>query len=472
MKRDNLPLLLLIWALQAGLVALTQWAPLFWDNVLLTGRIPTHYLEHWGYFSFAPESMAGYPPLWGYYIAAGWSVLGRSLAATHWLMLPILWGISWQAVVLLESFIARRALAVSAITLMGLPVLLSLQAQAGPDLAMIWFYLAALNAIIDRSRGRLAFYLVLLAIISPRGAVCCLGLFVLDQILLGNRVFTFQWQWGLSKLLAFVPAGLVFLGWYGLQHEHYGWWFNNPNGEWSSAAGFADPMMYLRNLGIACWRMIDFGQAIIFLWLLTLLPGVLRGQTEYLPHRGVLALLFLVPGIAFTLFFSAFENPIGHRYVVLPVFFAGIWLLYELSERYKYNRFTPRVAVLWLFFATGHFWVGLYPQSIAKGWDGTLCHLNFLKTKLSALEYLHRKNIPLHEVGATFPSLDAVDASQLNGDTAQMDYLSLGVSRYIFYTNASNEFEPEVVDFLEKEYQPAFTSEVWPVRTVVYRRGE
>ncbi len=472
MKRDNLPLLLVIWLLQALLVGLTSWAPLFWDNVLLTGRIPTHYLAHWGYFSFVPEDMAGYPPLWGYYIAAGWAMMGRSLATTHWLTLPLVWMISYQAIVTLETFLARRALVLSTFTLMGLPVLLSLQAQAGPDLAMIAFYLAALNAILDRARGRLAFYLILLALVSPRGVVCCLSLFILDQILLGNRVFAWHWQWGLSKSMAFVPAALVFGIWYGLQHWQYGWWFNNPNGQWAAAAGLADPMTYLRNLGISGWRMIDFGQIVLFIGLLIYLPNILRGHAEELPHRGVLALLFLIPAIVFSLFFSLFHNPIGHRYMVLPVFFAGLWLMHELSERYKYNRFTTRVLVIWLFLITGHFWVGLYPQSIAKGWDGTLCHLSFLKSKTSALEYLKRRNIPLRDVGATFPNLDAVDASFLNGDTSKMAELNLGVNRYIFYTNASNEFEPEVAEFLEREYQAVFTSDVWPAKTVVYARGE
>lgn len=470
MKRDNLPLLFLLWGIQVGLIALVQWAPLFWDNVLLTGRIPTFYLDTLCTFQMLPEEMAGYPPLWGYYIAGGWALLGRSLAATHWLMLPLLWGISYQTVVLLQTFLPRRAMALSAITMMGLPVLLSLQSQAGPDLALIWLYLSALNAVLARARGWLAAYLVLLALISPRGAVGCLSLFLIDQAMVGPRFFSFQWLWAASKAMAFIPAALAFLSWYGLQKAQYGWWFNNPQGEWAQAAGYAPPLAYLKNLAVSVWRMIDFGQAAIFIGLLAFLPSILRGTAPEARHRLVLSVLFLVPALVFTGFFSLFQNPIGHRYLILPVYFACLWLLHELAERYRYDRFVMRVLVLWLFFATGHWWVALYPQGVAKGWDGTLTHLNFLITKRSAFDFLKRKEIPLHKVGATFPNLDPLDATLLNGDTARMHPARTGQSPYVLFTTASNEFEVEDVARLEAEYLPVFESSAWPVRTVVYRK--
>lgn len=460
----------LLWLLQAIGVACVQDQPLFWDNVLLSGKIPTELYVGRLSSLFVSERLAGYSPLWGAYIAIGWHWLGRSLAATHWLMLPLLWLISFQMVRLAQQFVPRRALGLTLMALLSVPVLAALSVQCGPDLAMVGFYLAALNAILYRNRGWLVLVLVVLALVSPRGLWCLVPLFVIDQALVGNKLFSPRWQWALGKAFAFAPAGLAAAGWYYLQYDHYGWLFADPDGDFASLAAYTTLPEYLRQLGICAWRMIDFGQLAVWLPLAGLAIAALRGRAEHVELRGTLALLTLAPAVAFALFFAAFRNPVGHRYMLLPVLFATLWLCYEWAEGLRYARFSRRVWMLVAVFWTGHLWVALYPQSWAKGWDATLLHVQAGAAKRAmAAELVALPAEAKSQVGAHFPDADAwEDCFLADWHFAPAPY-DPTMNAYLLYSNAGNAFEPADVAYLSTYTRPAVVCRYWPVRMELRR---
>ena len=452
------------------MVLLVLDVPLFWDNVLLGGKLPTWYFNHGGLANlYPPEEIAGYPPLFGLYISQMWLWFGRSLTVTHLAMLPFLWGISLQVIFLVRRFMARRVLVMASIVMLCLPVLLSLQCQCGPDIVFIFIYLFCLNKILDRQRLLLLFGLCILPLISPRAGISLFSLFIIDQILLGHRVFAFRWPWAFGKGLTFLPAAILLVAWYWGQNYTYGWWVTNPHGAWAGMAKGVGPITYVYNLFIAGYRMVDFGQMAVFISLIVVVVGLFRRQRKPHEFRPALIVLFLVPAVVFGLTFSLFQNPIGHRYMVIPVLFALLWLLFEWSEFYSYKVFFVRCSVFFCIFMLGQVMISLYPKSVAKGWDGSLAHIAAGRGRWSVVEFAHRRQIPLHSIGATYPNLDAVDASFLNGDTSRFAELNLVDNSYVLITNASNDYPNMLERYLEEKGTEVFSTEIWPVYYKVYR---
>lgn len=470
MKRAYYSFILTLWALQVVAVLLTADQPLFWDNVLLTGQIPTTLWEGRLSTLFVPNEIAGYSPLWGAYIAQGWLWFGRNLFVTHLLMLPFLWGISFQLVRLAQQFVARRALGLTLAALISIPVLTALSVQCGPDLALLALYLTALNAILQRNRGWLVIVLIPLALVSPRGLWSLVPLFILDQLLVGTKLFALRWQWALGKAVAYLPAGLAVAGWYYLHYTHYGWLFNDPKGEFATLAEYTTLQEYLRQLGICIWRLIDFGQIAVWLPLAFVWIEILRGRVEEAPLRPVLALLTFVPAIAFSLFFASFRNPVGHRYMLVPMLMATLWLCYEWSEALRYPRFRARVLYVLVFFWTGHLWVALYPQDWAKGWDASLAHLQVGAAKRDVATFLMQ--LPPAEranVGARFPDAGSWEDAFVGEYDIHPAPYEEAENPYLLYNSASNDFDLADRAYLERYARPAVTCTYWPVVLQLWR---
>jgi hypothetical protein len=469
MKRTYFGYILALWVLQAVAVAFVVHQPLFWDNVLLSGKIPTELWSANLSTLFVDEKMAGYSPLWGAYIAQGWLWFGRSLLTTHLLMLPFLWMISYQLVRLAQQFVARRVLGLTIAGLMSVPVLTALSVQCGPDLAMLALYLTALNAILTRNRVWLSFILVILALVTPRGMWCLVPLFILDQLLLGNKLFALRWLWAFSKALAFSPAALAVGVWYYLHYQHYGWLFTNPNGPFATLAEYTTLPEYLRQLGICLWRMVDFGQIAVWGPLLIIFITVLRGKVEAAQHRWVLMLITVVPTLAFSFFFASFRNPVGHRYLLIPVLMATLWLCYEWGESLRYDRFRTRILWVLLFFWTGHLWVAAYPASIAKGWDATLLHLQAGAAKRDMLASI-QKLTPNEQadIGALFPDVGPWGDVFLDTTTLTTQELDTAQQMLWLYSSASNEFDHAEVATFPQRAQERVRCTYWPVTLVLW----
>jgi|GEM_PF-5177494 len=459
----------LLWLLQGLAVFLCAGQPLFWDNVLLSGKIPTALYNNQLLTPFVPESLAGYSPLWGAYIAQGWLWFGRSLFVTHMLMLPWLWLLSFQLVQLVQLFVPRRALGLSIAVVHSVPVLVALSVQCGPDLAMLALYLTAQNALLHRNRALLAVCLLPLAMVSPRGLWCLVPLFVLDQLLVGRKIFPARWLWQLTKATAFLPVALLALIWYIVAYQHYGWVFNNPSGDFAALAAYTTLPEYLYQLGIFCWRLLDFGQAAIWLALVPIVVVLLRGKLEPQEHRAVLILLWLVPTVSFALFFAAFRNPIGHRYVLIPLLMGAVWLCFEWAEALRYPVFRQRALWLLAFLWTGHLWLAAYPTDMAKGWDATLLHLQATRAKRALLQDLALLPYAKTGLGAAYPDADNWDDAFLDSTRVAPITVNLKTNAAIFYSSASNSWAPAQLDSLQRTRRSVLIYSYWPASLQVFK---
>ena len=70
----------------------------FWDTAQLGAEHALFFYTEGFHQGLLPDAMdSGHPPVFGWYLAGIWHLCGRSLAVSHWAMLPFLWGIIWMA---------------------------------------------------------------------------------------------------------------------------------------------------------------------------------------------------------------------------------------------------------------------------------------------------------------------------------------------------------------------------------------
>jgi hypothetical protein len=297
-------------------------------------------------------------------------------------------------------------------------------------------------------------------------------LFIIDQLLLGNNLFAVRWLWAFSKALAFLPVVVAVGVWYYLHYAHYGWLFVNPNGDFATLAEYTTPAEYLRQLGICGWRVVDFGQIAVWVPLVGIIFQILRGRVEELPHRWVLALLTFVPLVAFTFFFAAFRNPVGHRYMLIPVLMATLWLCYEWGEGLRYDRFRTRVLWVLFVFATGHAWVAFYPANIAKGWDGTLLHLQAgaakadMRASIQTFTPEERASI-----GAAFPDDAPWSDAFLDTTTINPVPINPSTNGFVLLSTASNDLDLALADTIHNTAALRVRCQYWPVTIELWQNN-
>ncbi|MFN4257292.1 MAG: hypothetical protein ACK4Q5_20010, partial [Saprospiraceae bacterium] len=174
-----------------AVIALTWFVrdvPFFWDTVQLGSKHAHHFFENGlRWLPLPPEIDSGHPPTFGFYLACVWAVFGKSLAVSHFAMLPFLLGIAWLLVRLSPPqpphdggsphwfWLPLLALAD--------PVLAGQMALVSPDVLLVFFFLLAVQQIYRPLRGGrggiwLALGILGLCLISMRGMMVAGACFV------------------------------------------------------------------------------------------------------------------------------------------------------------------------------------------------------------------------------------------------------------------------------------------------------
>lgn len=394
------------------LVWLAKDNPLFWDSILLSGKYGTWFYQHFGNALFVPDEIAGYPPLWGYYIALWWKLFGRSLAVSHLAMLPFLWCIAiwgWQ---ICQKLFEKKAFWFY-VLLLAEPSLLGHATQVAPDLALLAFGLGIFHAFIYTHKLQFSFLLVLLVLLSPRGLLMAGGLSLLVFWEFPLRTKSFQAV--VSDFIKMIlPAMLMALFWLLLFKHHYGWLGYNPQSQWGTLAQFVNAIGLLHNLAVFIFRHLEQGRLLIWLPFIGLVFFNWKSFVGFVKNNKTVGLLLLTTAL-FLLFqlpiFLAYTNPIGHRYLIFSnvlLLWAGIYMAINIYQR--------RVIFI---FAIGFLGLGqmpIYPATMAVGWDCTLAHIPYFDLKKRALQYLETHEITVENVVSYFPNTDAFDDAELNGD--------------------------------------------------------
>lgn len=461
----------LLYLFYAALVLFSLKNPFFWDSVLLSSRYAQWFLDTNFREIFFPSKIdAGYPPVYGMFLAACWKLFGRSLEASHLVMLPFVLGIVHQVLQLSRKFFPVRFAPFAALLLLADPTLMAQCTQVAPDVLLVFLYLFCLNRILENQRGVLMLALIFLGLLSPRGTIAVACLFFTD---------VFQWliysgkkdlKSVLSLALPYVPATLIVCGWLLLHYLHTGWIGVNPDPNWSWHTGsqFAGFTGILRNIGLLIWRMIDFGRIAVWLVLGLILAAYYFRKQKLPPQTWQLVSFFLPPLLIFSLVLLPYTNPVGHRYYLVVYLFVALLTFYLLVQiRGNFPR-KAAFGFMLLVLLTGHFWV--YPDKVAKGWDASLAHLPYFELRRNAIDFLDKTGISVSETGSDFPNLYPIGIADLSTDTRSFKAKDLQTDRYVLYSNVFNGFTDEELLALQTEWEPIKIWKKRQVKVIVYKR--
>lgn len=475
---------LLVSAILAVLVFLiTRNFPFFWDTIQLGSKQATHIFQT-GSLLLPDRIDSGHPPGFGAYLAAWWSVLGRSLWVSHLAMAPWVMLVMYQLGRLCYLLLPGRWIWVPLFLLALVePFLLGQLLLISPDVVLVGAFLLVFNSILaQQTWGRLLGTL-LLAVISTRGMLVGVSLFLVDLILNGgflpwieNRKIlrAEQLRRAGRLLLPYLPGGLLGVSYLIVHLTAKGWIGHHPASPWAPSFGWAGPMGLVRNGGILLWRLFDFGR--IFLWMALPIALISLRRSNREDWRKQLAPLipvgsgFVVFGLLIGLTILPFIGLMNARYL-LPVV-----LCFDLLVGLALLKLIPtpllrRISFLtaFLFFATGNFWH--YTATTAQAWDATPLHAISYAQDRAAITYLDSAGITLDSVATVFPFTGPLDDRYLNGRTDGFgDFQQVPTLPFLYYSSVTNDYPDEVLDGLFYRGDTVLSLRFIGMETSIYRR--
>ncbi len=434
-----------------GLLLLTWYVRhngFFWDSILLASKYGQWYYQTNFSTLFVPQEMAGYPPLFGLYLAAGWHMFGKTVPVSHFLMLPFLLGIVWQVYLLSRRYLPLGWVWLGLLLALLDPTWLAQSTLVAPDILLLFLYLLAVNSFLQEKRGLQVLALLFMAVLSPRSQLLIPAVFLTEVLFWWLHSKQFRGLEVCKIMLPYVPAGLLLLGWLWLHYRHFGWIGYNRSSDWGAYSHFISGKEFLRNLGLMAWRLLDFGR--VGLWLLV---AVLLWQSrQFLSTKTKeLLVLMLVPLVTLSLVLVWFTNPIGHRYYLVVYVFLGILSASLLAYHTRAFARKAAIAVAVLSLLSGHFWQ--YPATVAKGWDASLAYLPYFSIRKQMMTYLDQEQIAWQEVGSDFPNLAAPAFTDLSHDQRAFAPKDFASQRYMLHSNVFNGFTDQELLALENHWR-------------------
>ena len=437
-----------------------MWVPFFSDNVVLVSRVAHFYYETNIESLIIPTYFdSGHPPFYGLYIALVWLLFGKSLAVSHWAVLPFLIGIAVNYYHIARWLLPKNLLPFALLLLVLEPTLLAQSVTAGLDLALVFGYLTALNGIIYRKRGLMCLAFCLMAFVNIRGIIGVMLIFCCDWIYLlstaKQKQQTINWFTSCVYIAKpYILPTLLVLCWYYYHYIHTGFTVFNENSGWAHAYTYVDAKGFLRNIGIIIWRFLDFGR--VFLWLLLGFLGMLwLKKRTVISYKQIQLLLFSsLPLLVYIPMIGYRTIPILHRYFI--VFFLLFSLLLVSLLPLLVQKWKQHLSITFVVLAllSGHLWV--YPDHIAQGWDASLACLPYFEQQQKMLNYIEKEAIPFEQVATVFPAYKPLKYSRINNDMRQLaakDKKPLREHPYVLYSNVMNDFSDEELLDLKNNWE-------------------
>ncbi|NPA44250.1 MAG: hypothetical protein GXO49_01825, partial [Chlorobi bacterium] len=359
----------------------------FWDTVQLASLHAHYFYENnFNNLLLPNEIDSGHIPSFGMYIALIWKIFGKTLFASHFAILPFLYGIIWQAYLLIKKFINKKYVFLALVIFLADATLLAQSTLISPDVVLVFLFLLALNSVLKQNKILLSISVAGLFLISMRGMMVATSILTLDiifNIQFTNFKETFVQL--LKKTIIYIPALIIFIA---FNYYHYyvkGWFAYHNNSPWATNFEITNLKGFLRNIIILIWRLIDFGR--IFMWIITL-SIIISSYKSIKNDKKIRKLIIILFVVSFFLLISflMYKSLTGHRYI-LPIYLTfsllTTYLIFEKIKTKKRKIIISTLLVLGLL--SGNFWV--YPEKIAQGWDSSLAYLNYFKLRNKTIDY-------------------------------------------------------------------------------------
>jgi hypothetical protein len=435
-----------------GLVFLTSGNIFFWDTVQLASRHAHFFYENNFSDLLLPDTIdSGHIPAFGMYIALIWKLFGKTLFISHIAMLPFIYGIIFQAYRFIKNFISEPYVFWALALFLADATLLAQSTLVSPDIALIFFFLTALNSILKNRKIILTIAVLGLFLTGMRGTMLAFSILIIDitqNITIKNKLAVFKEL--LHRVLIYLPGFAVFL-FYSLYHFKVKHWIAyHEESPWAQNFELTDFNGFFKNFGIFIWRLIDFGR--VFLWITgIILLFKFRNLFKTSYRLKQLLIVFVTTLIVLSISFLSYKSLTAHRYILSVYLIFSVIVSYIIFEKLHSKKLKIILFSLILTgMLSGNFWI--YPKHIAQGWDSSLAYLPYFKLRKQAIQYMNDNKIPVSETGSAFPNSTEFKYLDLSNSKIKFPEKNLQFQDYIFYSNIYNDFSDNELHQLSKNF--------------------
>ena len=431
--------------------------PFFWDSVNVSQNAHYYYDHSFGSLLLPKGLDIGHTPLFAMYLAAVWSLLGRTLTVSHLAMLPF-------AILLVHSTVrlisARKGTgaALAALSLLFCePTLTSQYIYLSPDFALTSLFLYGLSSLLLKKKTGLFLSLLLLPFFNMRGIPLVLLLLVLQGWMERQSLNP-------RRLVILLSALLPFILWILYHYSQTGWFLSDPTR--AHDRSFADGTQIFRNILYAFWRILDLGKVGLFAILIYLLFFKKISGAENQHNRFLFTSLLIVIVIPLILI----TNPISNRYF-LPLTTVSVLLFAQLLEEVKPRTRNLLFVLTALTLLSGNFW--RYPARYGNAWDASWQAVPYFSLQTKSQNVMKHLFITENNVASTFPYMLDSRYSHLSEEGFRCsDKDDKGILEYpwILYTNVSNAFTADDLETLRTRYFVFYSRRQWGTEVVLYKR--
>ena len=412
-------------------------------------------------------SGTGYhPPLMGFMTALLWKILGYRLWVSHVFVLFWACVLIYNVRKLIQSIFPEKFTGwILAIVLLE-STLLTQFVVASPDFILFTAFILSLRAVLEQRKLLLAVGVFFLCCINMRGVFVGAILFLVHNYYFYLKSGRYSFKAFCRQSLPYLPTLLILVVYFSLYLNKNGWFFDSSSGtgHYAKPTSFMRILKHVAEFGL---RSIENGRIIIWIFGVCVAVKTFKQKKVVAPEIKALVLMFLSLNGLYVIFIVISQMPFPSRYFMPQFFLLTLLSLYGIIYIFDVRREKLFFIVILLFELTGHLWI--YPEKIAKAWDGTLAHIPYYELREDCLKYIEGKGIDYRDVSAGFC---------LYGDRRLIDLqerrqvIASGDKRkYFIYSNISN-VDDSFADSLRNQYYwiPLKRFDKGFVSIVVYKR--
>lgn len=411
---------------------------LFGDNIVHIGRPANHFYKN-GLFNWVLDVSidTGQPQLVPFLINLGWILVGKSMATTHILYIPLVYGVLYQLFKLCSYFFSSTYLRVLSFALVFVePTFTTHLLLINGEIFLTFFFLLSINTYLQKNNVLKIIAISILSLVSYRAMLVCIGLFFFELIHIKDRKdfksLLFHYTVAAIPAAVYILWRYFYIGWISY-HDEYPWLSHRQN---------VDLKGFFRNFIILFHRYLDFGKIILI--PLTVLLLLKLKKVNFKSYKSLFWMAFL-PVLPVIITSLKITNPMGHRYFLIS-YSIFIILFLKIAVEYKYFKIVYFVAFLSLI--GGNFWI--YPKDIAQGWDSSLAHIPYYHLKGEVLEFIEKEKIPMEEIASFSSNVSVIDNIYFNDDNRSFSSFNID-SKYVIYSNVYNLSDGDL-EILKNEY--------------------
>jgi hypothetical protein len=441
--------------------------PFFWDSVQLASKQAHFFYENGFDTLILPNEIdSGHPPFFGVLLSLAWMVFGKTMAASHLLIVPFAIGSLFLAFQLGKLYLENevRALFFPLLLLVD-PVLGSQSIMVSPDVLLVFGFLLTWFGIKASKSVFIIVGVIFLGLISMRGMMCAAGLFFFS--LFPNFQSLPDIKTIFKKLIPFLPGGIIGIGFLVFHFTQTGWIGFHPESPWAESFTGDGLAQIPKNAIILMWRMADFGRVALLLvigsifgwYIFKQKAGKMALQSDLFPFL-ILLSLFLLPS------FLMYKGLTGHRYL-LPLMLVTSLIFLKTLEPYNLMDFILVNLIVVASLIGGNWWV--YPDKMAQGWDATLGHVPYYSIRSELIQYLKDNNISPTDIGVEFPMIGSFEIHELNGKNEGFSKFDPLKSKFALFTNIINQYSDEQILEFKSSWEPLKTWSSPTVHMTLYK---